>query len=232
MRTKKLLIIGAGGHGRSVAEAALESSNWNEIHFADDIVDAVQSVNGLPVVGNLKSYTRLGAAYNGVVVAIGNNEIRARILSDCIKLNLPVVSIIHPRAFVSQFAEINIGTTVLAGAAVGANAKIGTGCLINCNTCVDHDCVLDDYVHLGVGVHLAGGVVVGRSAILYAGTCAGYHVEIPEGTTWGPGAALTHSFMLENESQSVAAEPMSLQAKSTRKSPTAAIKRSSDGAME
>lgn len=191
MRTSKLLIIGAGGHGRSVAEAALESNKWSEIHFADDSVDKVQHVNGLPVVGRLNSYMHLDTEYDGVIVAIGNNAVRAGILHDCIKLNLPVVSIIHPRAYVSRSAEIGDGTSILAGATVGANAKVGMGCVINCNSCIDHDCVLDDYVHLGVGVHLAGGVVIGRSSVLQAGACAGHEAEIPQDTTWGPGAVLT-----------------------------------------
>ncbi|MCC5879158.1 MAG: NeuD/PglB/VioB family sugar acetyltransferase [Idiomarina sp.] len=192
-----MLIVGAGGHGRSVAEAALSSGEWSEIHFADDKCAELKSVNNFPLAGPLKSYLTIGHQYDGIVVAIGNNEVRSRFALKCLEHNLPLTAVIHRRAFVSPFAEIGAGTTIMAGVTIGDSAKVGIACIINSNSCVDHDCCISDFVHLGVGVCLAGGVKVGKSAVLYAGTCAGYHVNVPATSTWGPGAVLTHTEMHE-----------------------------------
>jgi UDP-3-O-[3-hydroxymyristoyl] glucosamine N-acyltransferase len=73
---------------------------------------------------------------------------------------------------------------------VGTEAILGRGCVVNVNASVDHHCRLDDFAHLGVGVHLAGGVRVGASAWMQAGSSAGYRVEVPAGSVVLPGTGL------------------------------------------
>lgn len=174
----RLLIIGAGGHGRSIAESALLSGRWNDIAFADDNYPKKTTTGGWPIISDSNNLANALNHFNGVVVAMGNNSARAEKLSQLEALNAPIVSIVHPRAFVSATAELGAGTTVMANATIGANAVIGRGCILNANSCADHDSQMGDFAHLGVGVVLAGGVKVGTGAFMQAGTFAGYHSEI------------------------------------------------------
>src|SRR5699024_235149 len=104
-----------------------------------------------------------------------------------LELKLPLTNLIHPAAHVSPSAKLSAGIAVMAGAVVGAHATIGLGAIINANATADHDTILKDFAHLGVGVQLAGGVVVEALAWMQAGSCAGYHVIVPESSVIPPG---------------------------------------------
>ncbi len=180
MEEKKLLILGAGGHGKSVAEAALLSGDWTNIAFLDDSWPTTESVLGFPVLAKLEALSVLSSQYSAGIVAIGNNKIRQVYLTLLEQVGLPLVSIIHPAASVSASAKIGVGTTIMASARVGVDASLGKGCIVNSHATVDHDVTLNDFVHIGIGVHLAGGVKVGLRAWLQAGICAGYHVIVSD----------------------------------------------------
>lgn len=133
-----LLIIGAGGHGKVVAETA-EACGYT-VSFLDD--------NSPEAVGTLSELEKLAPQYDAVFVAIGNNETRKAItdrVGECITL-------IHPTAYVSPSASLGSGTFIAPHAAVNANVKIGRGCIISLGALIDHDAVIGDYTHIDVGV--------------------------------------------------------------------------------
>ncbi len=184
-----LYIIGAGGHGRAVAEAAL-SSGWTSIKFIDDSYHDGKLVDGWPVVGSTTSLAELIQPADCAIVAIGNQQARSSLVHRLNELQANISTIIHPRAYVSPSARLGTGVAVMAGAIVGAHAQIGQGCIVNANATVDHDAILHDFAHLGVGTQLAGGVVIGSMAWLQAGCAAGYHVVVKEGCIIPPGTTL------------------------------------------
>lgn len=188
--TKTLLILGSGGHGKAVAEAALLSGDWNRVLFADDRWPDVNEVLGCLVVSNVANIGNLSESIDGAIAAVGNNILREEWLKAIIQANLPVATVIHPRAFVSDNAQIGKGSAIMAQAMVGVDSKLGVGTIINANATVDHDAILGDYAHLGVGVQIAGGVLVGARSWLQAGCCAGYQVEVADGLVVPPGTAL------------------------------------------
>src|SRR5690606_4697869 len=106
----------------------------------------------------------------GAIAAVGNNSVRQSWVQLIERAGIELVSIIHPRAWVSPSATVGAGTVVMAGAVLGTASSVGKGAIINCNATVDHDVVMDDFSHLGVGVQLAGGVKVGAAAWLQAGS--------------------------------------------------------------
>lgn len=110
-------------------------------------------------------------------IAVGDNRSRmkeAEAHREQYKFMLPLI---HPSAVVSESATIGNGTVVMAGAVIQASAKIGENCIINTGASVDHDCVLEDFVHIAPGAHLCGGVHVGE------GTLVGVGVGIAPQTT-------------------------------------------------
>lgn len=190
MSDRILLIVGAGGHGKAVAEAALLSGQWGSILFADDRWPQLQQCTGWPVVANTAGLVTVADRVHGAIAAIGNNEMRERCVKAIRDSTIPLVSVVHPQAFISPAAKIGAGTAVLAMAVVGTDALIGIAAIVNANATVDHDVVLDEFAHLGVGVQLAGGVHIKGRAWLQAGCSAGYGVVVPERAVLAPGVAL------------------------------------------
>lgn len=190
MGNKKLFVVGAGGHGRAVAEAAVLSTEWAAIEFIDDTYPSKTSVGAWPIVADTSALPGLVGKEDYVIIAIGHQATRRRLFEVVSGNGATVVSVIHPKAWVSAQAQVGAGTAVMAGAIVGTQAQVGKGAIINANATVDHDAILGDFAHIGVGVQLAGGVVVGASAWLQAGSCAGYRVKVPAEAVVAPGTAL------------------------------------------
>lgn len=190
MSARTLLIIGAGGHGKAVAEAALLSGEWQRIVFVDDRWPALRESFGWPVVTNLAGLAALEVTVAGAIAAIGSNAMREQCVKAIHTAGLPLVTVVHPRACVSPTAIIGAGTAIMALAMVGVDATIGEAAVVNANATVDHDASLGDFAHLGVGVQLAGGVKVGARTWLQAGCSAGYRVVVADDEVCAPGTVL------------------------------------------
>ncbi|WMD19381.1 acetyltransferase [Achromobacter seleniivolatilans] len=188
---RSLLVVGAGMHGRAVAEAAQLSGMWAEILFVDDRWPELQETGGRRVVCNLAGLPGIADHDTQAIAAVGNNALRAKWVQTIQDAGVSLATVIHPAASVSPSATIEAGTAILAMAMVGAGAYIGTASILNAHCTADHDTLLEPYAHLGTGVHLAGGVKIGAGAWLQAGCCAGYGVVVPEGQVSPPGTALS-----------------------------------------
>jgi sugar O-acyltransferase (sialic acid O-acetyltransferase NeuD family) len=156
-----LLIIGAGGHGKVVADAALSSGRWTDIVFLDDAWPEKKENGRWDILGKAHHFQKWRTRYEDAVVAIGNNRLRLTFQHWLVEAGFHIVSVIHPSAQVSRFAQIGTGSVVFANAVVNVDSVIGEGAIINTAATVDHDCRLGMGVHLSPGAHLAGGVSVG-----------------------------------------------------------------------
>lgn len=176
----RLIIIGASGHGKEIADIAVKNG-YSDIVFLDDN-DALNECAGYPVIGKTTESEKLEG---DKIVAIGNAKIRERIQS-----RINVVSLIHPSAVIGSRVEIGSGTVVMAGAIINADAKIGKGCIINTAASVDHDCKVGDYSHIAVGAHLCGTVAVGDETWIGAGAIVINNVSICSNCMIGAGAVV------------------------------------------
>ena len=149
---KSLLIIGAGGHGQVVAECA-EACGYEKIDFLDD--------NHSDAVGKTYQLEDLAVNYDGVIVSIGNNEIRREFITRLHNINVSLITLIHPRAYVSPTATVGPGSIVLPGAVIHTNAKIGIGCIISIGALIDHDSVVEDFSHINTGAVVGAGIKAG-----------------------------------------------------------------------
>src|SRR3546814_3219179 len=121
---KRLAIVGAGGHGRVIADAA-QCSGWSAIDFYDDAWPGIGPSTGpWSIVGNIPLlFAQLGD-YQGVIVGIGNNQIRAAVQQRLLDAGAPLICVIHPAAIVSQHAQLGLGCVVFARAVVNVGARI------------------------------------------------------------------------------------------------------------
>lgn len=182
-----LLIIGAGGHGKVVADAASSMQKWDKICFLDD---SVISSNRMAVVGRLDYLSELTKDFSDVVVAIGDNYKRSELLLKSRNLGFNLPAIIHSHAWISSSAEIGAGSVVFAGAIINAGAKIGFGSIINTSAVVEHDCVIDDYVHISPKAALAGRVRVGECSWIGIGANIINGIQIGENVIIGAGSVV------------------------------------------
>ncbi len=185
----KLLIIGAGGHGLVVADAALKQELWSEIAFLDDEVKG-ELISGYKVVGETADASGLLDQYQDLFVAIGNNKIRLRLINQCIIEGFNVPIIVHPSAVVSAQTEIGSGSFLAANSVLGVAARLGKGCIINTGATVDHENLLSDGVHISPGVHLGGGVRVGSCSWIGIGASVREQISIGNNVIVGAGAAV------------------------------------------
>ena len=184
----KLIIIGASGHGKVVADIAIKMNKWQSIAFLDDD-ESIKTSMGLEVIGKTAdAFTYKEEA--DFFVAIGSSATREKIQEKLIDEGLNVVSLIHPSAIIGTDVEIGIGTTVMAGVVINSSTRIGNGCIINTSSNVDHDNVIEDYVHISPGVNMAGTVKVGKGTWLGIGSVVSNNVNICSGCKVGAGAVV------------------------------------------
>ena len=185
----RLVIIGAGGHGIVVAEAAADSKQWAEVVFLDDNISEA-SIAGFPVLGPVASLDCESFKDSDAIVAIGDNAKRICWLDALAGKSIRVGVVEHPMSCVSRSAKLGDGVVLLAGSVVNARATIGRGAILNTSATVDHDCVIGDGVHISPGANLAGNVEVGRRSWIGIGASIREGVKIGENAIVGAGAAV------------------------------------------
>jgi sugar O-acyltransferase (sialic acid O-acetyltransferase NeuD family) len=186
----KLLIAGAGGHGRVVADAALMSGQFSHVAFIDDAFPNLKVREEWPLIGTLESMPSLVSEFDGFFSAFGSSAFRLDVLAQAIELGFTCPTIIHPSATVSKYAKITYGCVLCAGSIVNVGAELGHGCIINTGATVDHDCKIDAGVHICPGAHLAGGVKIGEHSWFGVGAIAKQGIVIGAKAMIGAGAVV------------------------------------------
>lgn len=145
---KKLMILGAGGYGKTIADMAAQLGCYGKIAFLDD------SSTDRRVLGKCGDYLQFADGQTAFYPAFGNNEVRMQWLNRLQEAGLPVPTLVHPRAYVSSTASLGVGTMVLPMAVVNTSVTVESGCIINIGALIDHDSVI------GEGTHLTPGAIV------------------------------------------------------------------------
>ena len=184
-----MAILGAGGHGKVVADIAA-TIGWTEITFFDDELDQNYSSQRYKVAGSTNSLIESYNEVDGVFVAIGNNAKRKQKLDLFFGLDAPITNIVHRNAYLSEFISIGLGTVVMPGVMVNCDTKVGMGAILNTNSNIDHDCELGNYVHIAPGVSLAGNVIVGDNVLIGIGSCIKQDLKIGINSLVGAGSVV------------------------------------------
>lgn len=187
----KLIIIGASGHGKVVADIAIKMNKWESIEFLDDDDETVNSCIGFDVIGKSADAIKYKNEAD-FFVAIGNNSVREKVQKELMNERLNVVTLIHPSAVIGKDVEIGMGSVVMAGVVINSSSEIGKGCIINTSSNLDHDNVIEDYVHISPGANLAGTVKVGKGSWLGIGSIVSNNVNICSGCKVGAGAVVVN----------------------------------------
>ena len=179
----RLIIIGASGHGKVVADIA-KKIGYTDIIFLDND-KSKKTCSGYPIIG---SDSMLAELTGDVIIAIGNSSIRKNLMNKVAGRNFPVL--IHPNSVIAEDVSIGSGSVIMAGTVINPGAKIGKGCIINTCSSIDHDCIIDDFVHVSVGSHLCGTVKIGAETWIGAGATVSNNIDICGKCTIGAGAVI------------------------------------------
>ena len=156
---RKLLILGAGGYGKTVADVAAQLGCYQKIAFLDD------AKAGNPgVLGKCEEFAQFADADTEVYPGFGNNSGRMAWIEKLEEQGICVPTLVHPSAYVSPTAVLGSGVTVLPKAVVNTGVTVKTGCIINIGALIDHDSVIE------AGCHLAPGAIVKAENRIPAGS--------------------------------------------------------------
>lgn len=189
----RLLIWGAGGHGKVAADTAMAMASYSEIAFIDD--DPAlhgRRVLGLPVLGGSEELAGLLFDWDELFIAIGDNSLRADTWQRVQPLDARLATLMHPSATVSGSARVGKGTLVMPRVVINADARIGTNCILNTGAIVEHDCIVQNYVHLSPAVTIGGEARIEEAAHLGMGAIVLPGVRIGCHSVVGAGCAVLH----------------------------------------
>lgn len=185
----KLIIIGASGHGKVVADIAMKMGKWKSISFLDDNHDVLKTSIGIKVIGKTTDAFKHKVEAD-FFVAIGNNLTR-KVIQEKLEIeNITVVKLIHPEAVIGVDVEIGSGTSVMAGVVINSSSRVGKGCIINTGSSLDHDNILGDFVHISPGVNLAGSVEIGSQSWIGVGSTVSNNIRLCNDCKVGAGAVV------------------------------------------
>lgn len=189
---RRLALLGASGHGKVVADAAL-TSGWDTVEFFDDTWPQRQQNGPWPVTGGSAALLARLQEFQGVIVAIGDCNVRWNKHQTLQLAGAPLVNVVHPSAVVSRHAELGVGTVVMACAVVNIDAIVGQASIINTGATVDHDCRLGDAVHICPGAHLSGNVQIGFGSWVGVGATVKQGMSLGDHVMVGAGAVVVKS---------------------------------------
>jgi UDP-N-acetylbacillosamine N-acetyltransferase len=200
-----LVLLGFGGHARSVADVAL-TAGYGRLWFVDDNAAEGERFLDFPVQRLMPQ-----DAGNWVYMpCAGDNRRREAQIRQLIDANLTVATIISPTATIGHGSSIGPGCFIGHHAHVGPLAKLGAGCIVNTGGIVEHDCIVGDCVHVSVNSILAGKSSLGDRVFLGAGAVVIDGISVGSDVTIGAGAVVAESIQLPGIYAGVPARKISL----------------------
>ncbi len=189
----KIVIFGAGGHGRVVLDIVKQSQQYEIAGFLDSNKTLHgKIIDGLPVLGDISILSSLyKESIKGAIIAIGDNRVRKE-FANMVKENaFCLINAIHPNSSIAQNARIGEGVVIAAGSIICTHAQIGNNVIINTGAIIEHECAIGDNVHIAPGVRIAGGTLVGDGTYIGIGSTIVQYLKIGRNSVIGAGAVVT-----------------------------------------
>ncbi len=191
----KLVIWGASGHARVVADIVRTRGSHDVAGFLDDLNPGRKEAVfcGAKVLGGRETLPALlRDGVREMIVAVGDCAARLRLAEAGRAAGFKLATAVHPAATVAAEVTIGEGSVVMAGAVVNAGARVGENVIINSGAIVEHECVIEDGAHISPGVSLAGAVRIGRGSWIGVGATVIQKISIGPGSVVGAAALVVH----------------------------------------
>jgi acetyltransferase EpsM len=189
----KLLIWGASGHAKVVADIVRRAGVFEVAGYLDDINPHPPDATflGAPLYTSVTALAAVRSmGVDHLILGIGNCEERLRLAPVAREHGFSLATAVHPCAVVAEDVRMGAGTVVMGGAVINPGAVLGENVIVNTGAVVDHDCIVEDGAHICPGTRLAGDVTVGRGAWIGIGATVIEKVRIGAGALVGGGAVV------------------------------------------
>jgi acetyltransferase EpsM len=186
--SEKIFVIGAGGHAKVVIDVILSSGLQVSGIFDDDESLTGQHIFQIPVLGKIEKVKEYDDGK--FIVAIGDNEIRMKIVKNLSFSYDKFYTIVHPSAIIGKKVEIGAGSMILGGVVINTGTFIGKHSIINTSSSVDHHNRISDFVHIAPGTHTGGNVEIGEGALVGIGTSIIPGIKIGKWSIIGAGTVV------------------------------------------
>lgn len=191
---KKILLIGGGGHCKSVLDTLLETNEYDDIGIIDVASKTGQEIFGIKYIGTDDDFKRLydeGYKYAFVTVgSVGNTEIRKKIAKDIADIGFCVPNIVSTTAVIAKEVTLTKGIYVGKNAVINCCTSIDDFCIINSCAVIEHDCTIDKFVHAAPGCVVCGQVNVGSSTHIGANCTVRQGINIGQNSVIGAGSVV------------------------------------------
>ena len=192
--SKKIVLIGGGGHCKSVLDTLIRNNEYEEIAITDHDIPAGSKIFGCKVIGNDAFLSQLlKDGYSDAFITVGSikcTAIRRKLFSLAIDTGFNVVNIIDSSAVVSKHCRLSKGIFIGKNAVINADAEIGDCAIINTGAIVEHECKVGGFAHISVGAKLCGNVYVGNNSLIGAGSTIIQGVHIGNNVVIGAGSTV------------------------------------------
>lgn len=198
MINKDLILVGGGGHCKSVIDVA-ESAGFQIKGILDIPENVGREVLGYPIIGaddQIKDYVD-GVVFLVTVGHIKDAALRIRLHQKIAEAGGRLATIVASTAHVSKYARVGEGTVIMHHAVVNADTIIGKGCIINTFANIEHDAKIGDYCHISTGAMVNGNCVVGRETFLGSQSVMVNGIEITDGCVVGAGSLVRKSLTIK-----------------------------------
>jgi len=178
----KIILIGGGGHCKSVIDIIEREGRFEIIGIIDKEDKVGQKILNYEIIGTDEDLEIVRKDIEYAFITIGQiktAEPRKKVYKILKELKYKIPTIISPLAYVSKYSLIEEGTIVMHGAIINANVKIGKNSIINSRALVEHDCVIGNHCHISTGVILNGSVNVGDETFIGSGSVCVNNIAIP-----------------------------------------------------
>ncbi len=193
---KKIVLIGAGGHGKSCVEA-IESSNEYVVEGFIDSNPDLKEISGYPVLGPDERIGQLAAEKDiFFLISVGqikSSEQRKKIYDHIVRAGGKFATVISSNAIVSQRSTIGEGSIIMQQALINAGSSIGKNTIINNKCLIEHDCIIGDHNHISTGAIINGNCQLGNNVFVGSGSVLKNGISIGEGVIIGAGTVVNTS---------------------------------------
>ena len=178
---KKILLIGGGGHCRSVIDVVELEDRYEIAGIIVNDMPIGSKILRYEVIGGDEDLPKLREEFSNALVTVGHirtNHDRVKLYHHLKELDFNLPTIISPLAYVSRYATIGEATVVMHHALINADAKVGSNCIINTKALIEHDAVVEDHTHISTGAIINGGTKVKANSFVGSGAVTKESIEV------------------------------------------------------
>ncbi len=196
---KRLLIVGAGGLGREVANWAVDeiknSSRWIITGFLDDNPNALNGKQtSIPLIGSIAGFVPISGVY--VVIAMGNPAVRRKLHEDLLVKGAQFANVIHPTAIVAEGVRLGVSVVAAPFSILSANSCIGDGVVVNYHAVIQHDAQVGSWSHISSHGNVGGGSFLGQEAVVGTHSVVPPCAHVPDRYIVSPGTVFVSHNLL------------------------------------